>query len=276
VISARLRYAYKRETGFALLIVLWTLALASFVVAQMASAARTEARVAYNLRSNVIQESQADGAVYAAAFRLLDLSERHLEPDGARHPIPVHGGTASVRITDESSKVNLNTASVDLLRALLLVAGAEPGAASSMANAIIAWRGDQAPDAGAGTASQYGAAGMTYAPPGKPFRSLDELSFVLGMTPDLVSRIKPHLTLWSTYGPNRDSTDPVAASAIMMLRTKGGVLPFERDSSGERVVQIVATVTGSGGGAAFTRRAILRIDPAAKGLPCAILAWEKG
>jgi hypothetical protein len=60
----------------------------------------------------------------------------------------------------------------------------------------------------------------------------------------------------------------------MLLRKQGGILPYERDVSGEQVVQVVATAS-SADGASFTRRAILRIDPSAKDRPCAILVWER-
>jgi general secretion pathway protein K len=264
----------RREWGFALLIVLWTLALLSFVVMQMVAAARTEAQIASNLRTNIIQESNADGAVYAAAFHLLDPSDKHWNADGTLHELSAPGGLVSVRVTDEASKVNLNTASVDLLRALLLGIGTDPATASERAAAIVGWREQNGPAASAAKVLQYRAAGLDYAPPEKPFRSIDEMALVLGMTPDLLARIRPHLTIYSTYGPGRASTDPVARDAVMLLRKQGGVLPFEQDTSGEQVVRVIATATGANGGS-FTRRAILRLDPGAKDRPCAILVWDR-
>jgi general secretion pathway protein K len=240
----------------------------------MVAAARTEARIAFNLRSDMVQESNADGAIYAAAFHLLDRSDEHWDVDGTMHDLRVPGGTVTVRITDEANKINLNTASPDLLRALLLGVGADPTTASGLAEAIVDWRETDGPTPSATKALQYRAAGLDYAPPEKPFRSLDELGLVLGMTPDLLTKLRPHLTIYSMHGPGRATTDPVALAAIMLLRTRGGILPFERDASGEQVVQVVATASGAAG-AVFTRRAILRLDPGAKDLPCAVLAWER-
>jgi general secretion pathway protein K len=263
-----------RERGFALLIVLWTLALLAFLVALFAAAARTEARIAFNLRSAMGPEWNADGAVYTAAFHLLDRSDKHWAVDGTVHKLAVPGGTVAVRVTDEANKINLDTASVDLLRALLLGVGADADTASALAGAIADWREATGRDASAAKADQYRSAGLDYTPPEKPFRSVDELAQVLGMTPGLLAKLRPHLTIYSTYGPGRSSTDPVALDAIMLLRKQGGILPFERDVSGEQVVQVVATAS-SADGASFTRRAILRIDPSAKDRPCAILVWER-
>ncbi len=269
-------HAAGAEPGFALLIVLWTLALLSFLVTQMVAAAHTEAQIAINLRSNLVQEEAADGAIYATAFHLIDRTDSHWDADGRLHAVSVPGANVSVQTTDEANKVNLNTASVDLLRALLLGVGADPTTAGPLAQAVVDWRADEdeEPRAAAARASRYRAAGLDYAPPGKPFRSINELSLVLGMTPGLLTRLRPHLTLYSTYGPGRASTDPVAAAAIMLLRTKGGVLPYERDASGARVVRVMATASGAAG-AGFTRRAILRLDPASKERPYAILEWDR-
>jgi general secretion pathway protein K len=266
--------ATRGECGFALLIVLWTLALLAFLVTQMAASARTEARIAFNLRNNMVQEANADGAIYAAAFYLLDRSDHHWNVDGSVHKLAVPDGTIAVRVTDEANKINLNTASPDLLRALLLGVGADPTTATELAGAIVDWRSADGPTQSVMKPAQYRAAGRDYAPPETPFRRLNELALVLGMTPDLLRKITPHLTIYSTYGPGRASTDPVARGAIMLLRTQGGILPFESDTSGERVLQVVATASGIEG-APFTRRAILRLDPAAKDRPYAILTWDR-
>jgi len=266
--------ANSRERGFALLIVLWTLALLAFLVTLFAAAARTEARIAFNLRSAMGPEWNADGAVYTAAFHLLDRSDKHWDVGGPMHELAVPGGRVAIRITDEANKINLDTASVDLLRASLLGVGADPTTASELAAAIVDWREATGPAASLAKAQQYRAAGLDYAPPEKPFRSVEELALVLGMTPELLAKMRPHLTIYSTYGPGRATNDPVVLDAIMLLRKQGGILPFENDASGEQVVQVVTTAS-TADGASFTRRAILRIDPSAKDRPCAILAWQR-
>jgi general secretion pathway protein K len=263
------------ERGFALLIVMLTLSVLAFLVSQMTAAARTEAWIAINLRSEIVREANVDGAIHAAVFHLLDRSETHWTADGKVHELAVPGGTVEVVVTEEANKVNLNTASIDLLRAALLGVGADPEGAAGLAGAIVDWRGTEGPTPSAAKDPLYRAAGLDYAPPETPFRSLDELALVLGMTPDLMARLRPHLTIHSTYGPGRASTDPVAQGAVMLLRKEGGILPFESDASGEQIVQVVATAP-DGPGAPFIRRAILRLDPGAKERPWAILEWGRG
>lgn len=264
--------AARREQGFALLIVLFTVALLALLATQMIPVAHTETQISANLHSDLVQEANADGAVYAAAFHLLDRSDSDWNMDGTIHRYRLPDGTITVRTTDEANKINLNTASPDLLRALLLGIGLDTATASGLAGAIVDWRETDGPTPSAEKAQQY--AGRHYVPPEKPFRSLDELALVSGMTPNLLARLEPHLTIYSTYGPGPGTTDQVALAAITLLRTQGGVLPFARDPSGEQVVQVIATAT-SATGVSFTRRAVLRIDPGAQDLPYAILSWER-
>lgn len=265
--------AARYEQGFALLIVLWTLPLLAFLVTQMVAIAGREALIAANLRNAIGPESRADGAIYAAAFHLLDRSDMHWPPDGTTHELSVPGGTVAVQVTDEANKVNLNTASFDLLRALLMGVGADRAAAGGLAEAIVDWRTNSGLRLSTAKALQYRVAGLGYLPPERPFRSVDELGLVLGMTPDLLARVRPHLTIYSTYGPGRASADPVARGAIMLLREQGGVLPYEFEANGVLVVQVTATAAGANG-ATYTRRAILRLDRSAKEQPCSVVAWE--
>lgn len=257
-----------------MLIVLWALALLALLVSQMVPAARSEAQIAVNLHSRLAQESNADGAVYAAAFHLLDRSGNDWDVVGTTYRVRLPDSTVTVRITDEANKINLNTASPDLLCDLLVSIGADLTTASTLAAAIVDWRQADGPARSADKAQQYRAAGLRYTPPEKPFRSVDELALVLGMTPSLLTRLEPHLTIYSTYGPGRSTTDPVVLAAIMALQKQGGLLPFGHDASGERVVQVVATATNAAS-ASFTRRAILRLDPGASDLPFTILTWEQ-
>jgi len=53
----------QQTDGFALIIVLWTLVLISFVFAQIAASGRTEIRVASNLVADGVASAAADGAI---------------------------------------------------------------------------------------------------------------------------------------------------------------------------------------------------------------------
>jgi general secretion pathway protein K len=122
-----------RDSGFVLLIVLWSLALMTLLVAQMTSSGHVDALIARNIRGSAVAEAQADGAVEEAIFQFL--THRWLA-DGARHLVRGVNATAEVRIEDESGKIDPNVAPTALMAALLRICGAAPQPADRLALAI--------------------------------------------------------------------------------------------------------------------------------------------
>jgi general secretion pathway protein K len=277
--SPRRGVAPRPERGFALLIVLWTLVPLALLITQLAAAGRGEARLTRNLLDAATAEAAADGAVFEAVSRLLDANARHWASDGGSHALRLERTDVAVRIEDESGKINPNEASSDLLTALLRAVGLDTRASAGLALAIARWRFPSGQTAegetarGEGAASAYRAAGRRYAPPEAPFQSLDELGLVLGMTPDLLARLRPHLTLYHAGDPDPRAADPVVAAALRLL-TDTAIRP-PSDSGAGRVVTIVATAAGANN-SRFTRRAVVRVGAAADGGAYRILEWDRG
>jgi general secretion pathway protein K len=261
-----------REHGFALLIVLWTLVLLSLLVTQLLAAGRVETQLARNLRANAVVEAAANAAVQEAIFRLLDRSAQRWNADNLPRRLALPGAIAEIRIEDQSGKVNPNYASPELVMALLVEVGADPRAAAGLAAAIQDWRTPATKPRPAGAkAAEYAAAGRRYGPPGSDFQSLDELGAVLGMTPAILARLAPHLSIYTDGDPDIRVADPVVAKAMERVAEQG-------DSSGSndggvRVVLIEATVAGPDR-ARRTQRAIVRINGGSERRPFEILTWE--
>ena len=240
------------ERGFALLLVLWGLVLLSLIVTGMASAGRVEAQLTFNLRAAAEAEVVADGAVYQAVLGLL-----RGEGEGASE-LRLPDATVALLVADESGKVNPNAAEPELLAALLRALDADARTADGVAAAIADWRfpGDAARPGGA-RLREYRAAGRDYGPPGAPFRSLDELGLVLGMTPALLARALPHLSLYAGAEPDLAAADPVVRRAVRALT--GVPPPAQRQAPDRpRTVTIVADAVRDGGGR-FTRRAVVAL-----------------
>jgi general secretion pathway protein K len=263
----------RSERGVALLLELWTLAFLALLATRLVTIEHNEVDVVRNLRRNIVQECDADGAIYTAAWHLLDRADQHWSPDGSIHRLRMPGGMVDVRITDEANKVNLNTASIDVLRALLRSVGVTKQAASELAQAIIDWREVDEAESPSLQAARYRAAGLGYAPPAKPFRNVDELLWVAGMTPQLYDGIKPHVTIYSAYGPDGTTSDPVVRLTLLTVSTEGGVLPLRHADDGVSVVDITASARGSDG-AAFTRHAVLRREAGATNQRFDTVTWD--
>jgi general secretion pathway protein K len=259
-----------RQAGFALLIVLWTLSLLALLGTQIVAAGRGDAQLARNLLDGATLEAATDGAVQQAIFRLLDRSQRHWAADGVEHRVQIGSASILLRLDDEGGKVNPNIASEQLLQSLLIRVGAEPSTASSLAAAIIDWRtsGTQPRPRGA-KASQYVAAGRDYGPPGTDFLSVDEVGAVLGMTPELLIRLQPHLTVFSDADPDGTTQDRVVLAALGDIgRPPGGV-------AGEAQVASVTAQASGPGRSRFAERMIVRINAQTDRHPYEILGLTR-
>jgi general secretion pathway protein K len=251
----RLRRSRAREHGFALLVVLWALALMALLGTQFVRASRTEVLLARNLIEAANLQAATDGAVQVAIFHLLDRSRARWAADGV--PRIVHVGVAEVtiRIENEGGKINPNIAAEALLSALMLRVGATPFEARSIAAAILDWRtATSQPRPHGAKAPQYAAAGLDYGPPGSEFRSIDELGAVLGMRPALLALLRPHLTVFSDSDPDRSTRDPVVLAALADTEAVSGASPADA-----QVVSIVARAQGQNQ-ASYSERAVVRLN----------------
>ncbi len=259
-----------KDRGFALLIVLWAVVLLALLATQLMAAGRTELQLAANLRSAAAAEAAADGAVQEAVFHLLNPADPW-PADGAERSLRVPGGRAVLRMEDEAGKINPNTASPELLRALLRRAGAGGRTADDIAAAIVDWRfpSNQGQPGGAKDV-QYRAAGREYGPAGAPFRSLAELGAVLGMTPELLARLAPNVSVLTDTDPDLSASPPLVRQAIQDLR---GSRPTTSRPRPLRTVAISARVAGDAGGR-FGRRTVVRLGITPKEPLFQILTWE--
>jgi general secretion pathway protein K len=206
----------RQSRGFALIVVLWTLVLIAFIVAQLTSSGRTEVRIAGNLVADAAADAADDGAIFAAIFNLSDPNPAQRWPlDGAARELTVGDSRVMVRLEDEAGRINPNLASPALLEALLRVTGSEPESARRLAGTIGEWVGSASVARPQNAVlADYSAAGLDYGPPSAPIETLDELGRVIGMTPVVLAAIRPHLTLFGPPDPNPASADPVVAAAL--------------------------------------------------------------
>ncbi len=263
--------AAARQRGFALLIVLWTMVLLSLIGSRIAASGRAEAQLAANIRDAAVTEAAADGAVQEAAFHLLDAPPRRWAADGRARLLQMPGGAVEVRIASEDGKVNPNLASAPLLTALLHEVGADTRTAALVADSIVRWRFPWVrPGTNDPTLAAYKAAGLNYGPAGSPFGSLDEVGAVLGMTPDLLARVRPYLSLYANGTPDPASARPPVLAALR--EALGGSTP-PPSGAPPSAVGITAVAAGPNG-TRFARHAILRLSSQSGAPPVQVMAWD--
>jgi general secretion pathway protein K len=237
----------RRQRGFALLIVLWTMGFLALLGTRIVAAGREDTRLADNLKQQAVLQAAADGAVANVMFSLMARQDPNLRPNGMVHEMRIGQTPVMVRIENESDRVNLNTASIQLLRALIVQAGAAPGVANLIATAILDWRtaGVTARSSGAKT-PEYRAAGRDYGPPRSSFQSVGELADVLGMTPALFERLAPHVTVLTRNDPDGSTHDPIVARALTDTAGVADLTLGPQELDDEAVLRILVTAAGSG------------------------------
>jgi general secretion pathway protein K len=262
-------YRVRGSRGFALIVVLWALVLIGFIIAHLTANGRTEIVIARNLAANATAQAAAEGAIYQAIFNLLNPDPATRWPiDGTPREIRVGDSRVVLLIEDESGRINPSVASPELMAALLQVVGVDPDTAPRLAEAIGVWVGNgsairRTPEQ---TAAEYRAAGLDYGPPGEPLQTLGELSRVLGMTPEILAAIRPHLTPYALAEPDLAHADPVVAAALTLLarRTTGPPRIAETDQLQMATVRITATAYGPGN-AELDRVVVARVGPTLAG-----------
>jgi general secretion pathway protein K len=206
-----------RETGIALIAVLWLTVLLTVVASGFAFSMRGEALAARNALSVAQARAAADGAVERTVFELS--RPRNIadvwQPDGVAHVWQDGDARLAVTAVDESARIDLNAAPEPLLKGLLQnVGGLDADTAQHVVEAIEDWRdADDLKRPNGAEEADYHAAGRKYGPANASFSAVGELQRVLGVTPGLMGRIADDLTVYSW----QPAINPATASRDVLL-----------------------------------------------------------
>lgn len=206
--------------GLVLLSVLWVTTLLAVFAAGLTSSSRTESHLARNQLENARAEALADAGVYRAILGLLAHASEG-EPwraDGEGRSFRFANGVVSVWIEDEDAKIDVNVAPLELIAGLLQALEMPEKKAQVLAERIGDFRDvDATPNALGAEDPAYAQAGLAHGAKDAPMADLDELAGVLGMTAELQTRMRPHLTVLS----RTKGVDPLRASRTVLAAIPG-------------------------------------------------------
>ncbi len=258
----------RHDRGFALLLVLITLATLSLIVAASVDAARHYGEEASAKLRNVRVKAAMDGA---AATVARDLAEAGAAPPAIlshAQTYEVGGIAVIVAVKSEAGRIDINAASPELIRALLIESGLKTERASRLSDEIADWRdSDSEARKDGAEASEYIAAGRSYVPTNRGFEAVSELGLVLDGGEDLADCLAPDVTVFT----RRSDVDPASASPRVLRATKadasssrppsvsivggriietGALFDIEESATGENAnrhvsAQTVVRITGS-------------------------------
>lgn len=172
----------RRARGSALLLVLWVSALLAALLAGVVASSRSQSEAALSGSERIRAELAAEaGLAHAVAGLRAPAARTQWVPDGRPYAFEFDGARVTVRVVDVSGLLDLNASSPDMFSRLLVAAGVGGAQADQLAHSITAWR-DGSGDPGR---------------PHGPFRAVEQLAAVPGMTDAVYARIKDDVTVFS-------------------------------------------------------------------------------
>lgn len=208
------------QRGVALVLVMWAAILLAVVASSFIFDRRTEAMIVANSVSMARAQAAADAGIQRAVFEAYrnDNSDTAWKRDGTMHAWTFDGIPVRVGLSDESAKIDINTAPDALLRGLFLSVGLKNEQADALLDAVVDWRdADSLKRLHGAEEDDYKAAGLPYRPANAPFQAIEELQLVLGMRPEIYRRIAPSITIYS----RQPGVNPQVASRDVLLAIPG-------------------------------------------------------
>lgn len=199
------------QRGMALVIVLWLIVLLGMIATGHASNVHSETRLAMRHIESAKARTLAEAGIQRAiASLLLQNSDSEWPVNGMLQKLDIDGREISIAIRDATGLVDLNVADAGLLGALLATAGGDPLQQETLVDAILDWRDpDNFTHLHGAEDADYSAAGLTWTARDAAFSSVDELRYVIGMTPERFAAIAPYVTVYSgSAGLNLEYAPP--------------------------------------------------------------------
>ncbi len=187
-----------RQSGVALIMVLWVLLLVTITSGAFSLMARMDQLESHSVMWSTRARLAAEAGVNLAAIHLRDpVEETRWIPDGRTYEVLYEDVLVEVRITDERGKVNINEADEEVLANLFTGNGLDEEYAEFLAAAIADWRDpDDAERPNGAEDAAYESAGLEIGPGNHPFVLIEELLQVLGMPWELFKRIENAVTVY--------------------------------------------------------------------------------
>lgn len=235
----------KSRRGVALLAALWLVVAIATVALQFSLEARERRTIGVLTSERGAQRAAALGALALTQARLeqalrvaptgtnvqrLRSSDPWMDIDSAySSPVLVDSMPVDVVARDLGEKLNVNQSNETELQTFFSFLLGDYAKATQLAQAIMDWRdADSIPRPSGGERDAYIKAGLLALPTNTPFREVEELRHVMGMTPEIYAAVAPYLT---TYGSGAVN---INTAPVPVLRA----LPGMTDATLNRILQL--------------------------------------
>ncbi len=208
----------KSCSGVALVIVIWVLSLLTLMAGSFALTMRRETAVTISMYDHaLIQTLAQSGVSMAQKMLLLTDKSKQWHDDGSLYQFSLQNAVIRVKILSEAGKFSLNKVDSVTLGQIMAQTELDQTAQQALVSAILDWRdADDLVRINGAEKNEYKAAGLPYGPANQPFRSMQELQQVVGMTPKVYRQLKK---LFSLYNIQSKVNLAVADKAVLTIVT---------------------------------------------------------
>ncbi|VAW34923.1 hypothetical protein MNBD_GAMMA01-2184 [hydrothermal vent metagenome] len=286
-----------KQSGVALILVLWVTVLLTVIAASFALSARTEGVQAKMVFDTTRARYLAEAGLHRAVYELRNPDpESRWIADGRTYKMDFAGSEVEIQITDETGKIDINLASDELLVGLFASLGMSDDEAMMLTERVIDWRdNDDIRGMDGAEDDDYEAEGYKYGAKDALFDTVPELQQVMGISYEMYRRLEPAITVYS--GSRNINIAYAPEQALMALagveREDARQFIEERElieKPGEELPILANGQTGAarGGGVAFSIQAkgtltngrwaqldaTIRLGGTVNGRPFRIVRWR--
>ena len=188
-----------KQSGLAMVIVIWVLSLLTIMAGSFALTMRRETTVISAVKDNAVVMAIAETGLAVAQKMLFSEDEnKRWQADGSLYQLNYQDAIIRVRVLSEQGKIDINKANEVLLTEMMKSTALELDKQQEIVSAILDWRDqDDLVHTNGAEKQQYQDADLSYQPANNDFQLIDELQMVLGVTTELYQQLKPLVTVYS-------------------------------------------------------------------------------
>lgn len=203
----------RKQRGMALILVLWVTMLLTVLVGSFVLLARGEMLQSRQLFESTRAQLAAEAGVAIAVSKVRELDDKaRWIADGRPYETEFEGAKLTVKVIDESGKIDINLADQPTLLNLMKSVGFNERDAEARAAAIIDWRDpDNLLTLNGAEDETYESEGYAYGAKDAPFDMVEELQQLIGFNYDTFLKLEPAITVYSSRSGLNAAFAPEAA-----------------------------------------------------------------
>ena len=287
----------RKQSGVALILVLWVTVLLTVIAASFALSARTEGVQAKMVFDTTKARYLAEAGLHRAVYELRNPDpESRWIADGRTYNMELAGSEIKISIIDETGKIDINLASDELLVGLFASLGMSDDDALMFTERVIDWRdNDDIRGYNGAEDDDYESEGYKYGAKDALFDTVPELQQVMGIDYEMYRKLEPAVTV---YSGSRNINIAYAPQQALMALEDVGLIEAQQfiedrelvEKPGDEMPILANGQTGAarGGGVAFSiiakatlsnghwakLDATIRLGGTVQGRPFRIVRWR--